>query len=253
MQIENSRDKRIQAVTFDCWQTLLEEHDSSPARALRCEALQAAARTTGRALSRRGAEEILDSVWQRHHRAWRAGQSLGGGEMARFALRAIGLRTLEIDRLHPELEQAFSEASLASNIQGLEGARETLRFLGEARIGCALVCDTGYTPGRIVRQLLDRVGLLEGLAIQVFSDEVGAPKPAATMFESALVALGAEAAESVHVGDLKRTDVAGARAFGMKTIRIRQTHDDPSRLSDADWVVDSHSELCAVLDCGGTP
>ena len=49
------------------------------------------------------------------------------------------------------------------------------------------------------------------------------------------------------MGDLRRTDVAGARALGMRSVRIRARHDDTSELPDADHVVDSHAELAALL------
>jgi FMN phosphatase YigB (HAD superfamily) len=45
------------------------------------------------------------------------------------------------------------------------------------------------------------------------------------------------------VGDLRRTDVAGARAAGLGSVRIRQHHDDLSEHPDADHVVESHAEL----------
>lgn len=238
---------RLSAVTFDCWQTLLVERDSTPAIALRGEALQRAARHTGRALSRRGAGEILDAGWRRLDRLWRAGQNAGSDEMARWALEALGVEPLEIGSLQAELATSLSEASLASDICALDGAAETLDTLARARVPCALICDTGYTPGRVVRRLLERVDLLRGLEAQIFSNEVGVPKPAAAIFDAALDALGVDARASVHVGDLKRTDVAGARARGMSTVRIRQTHDDPARLSEADVVVDSHCDLRAAL------
>ncbi len=238
---------RLSAVTFDCWQTLLVERDSAPAIALRGEALAQAARHTGRALSQRGAEEILDAGWRRLDRLWRAGQSAGSAEMARWALEALGVESREVESLQAELATSLCEASLASDIRALDGAVETLDTLARAGVPCALVCDTGYTPGRVVRQLLNRADLLRGLGAQVFSNEVGAPKPAAAIFDAALEALGADAHSSIHVGDLKRTDVAGARARGMSTVRIRQIHDDPARLPEADVVVDSHGDLRAVL------
>jgi FMN phosphatase YigB (HAD superfamily) len=52
---------------------------------------------------------------------------------------------------------------------------------------------------------------------------------------------------ALHVGDLRRTDVAGGRAVGMATVRIRFRHDDDSELPDADHVVDSHAELAELL------
>ncbi|NNL67114.1 MAG: HAD-IA family hydrolase, partial [Myxococcales bacterium] len=79
--------------------------------------------------------------------------------------------------------------------------------------------------------------------VQVFSDEVGVPKPHPRIFRAALEPLGVDPAQALHVGDLLHTDVAGARSFCMASVRIRALHDDPSALPEADFVVDSHAEL----------
>ena len=120
-------------------------------------------------------------------------------------------------------------------------------LLAERGVGRALICDTGFSPGRVVRQLLEREGLLGFLPVQIFSDEVGVPKPSPRIFEAALAGLGIEPGDSVHVGDLKRTDVAGARRLGMGTVRLRDEYADPSDLPEADRVVDSHRDLQVIL------
>ena len=65
-------------------------------------------------------------------------------------------------------------------------------------------------------------GLLEVLEITVFSDEAGVPKPHPRIFAHTLEALGVAPDATVHVGDLRRTDVAGARAAGMGTVSARR-------------------------------
>ena len=62
--------------------------------------------------------------------------------------------------------------------------------------------------------MLEDLGLEPHLEFLAFSDEVGVPKPDPAIFAKALAELGAKPERAVHVGDLKRTDVAGARAFG---------------------------------------
>ncbi len=54
----------------------------------------------------------------------------------------------------------------------------------------------------------------------------------------------------MHVGDLRRTDIAGASALGMRTARYRALHDDPDIGGgiEADLVLDSHRELPAIVD-----
>ena len=87
----------------------------------------------------------------------------------------------------------------------------------------------------------------EVLEITVFSDEAGVPKPHPRIFAHTLEALGVAPDATVHVGDLRRTDVAGARAAGMGTVRIRHTHDDLSDHPEADEVAGSHPRLVEIL------
>ncbi|HKJ23343.1 MAG TPA: AAA family ATPase [Myxococcota bacterium] len=232
-------------VTFDCWNTLLVESRWAVAHALRVGELRDAAREAGREVSADEAGRAFDAAWRRHMELWVEGQSTGAEEVARWGLAELGLHDP-----HPALEhlvRSFQEASHSSGVVALDGARETLAALERAGVACALVCDTGLTPGRVVRRHLDRERLLGALAVQAFSDEVGAPKPDARVFHAALEPLGGDPARAVHVGDLRRTDVAGARALGMASVRIHQAHDDGTDLPEADHVVASHAELRALL------
>ncbi|MBW2268887.1 MAG: AAA family ATPase [Deltaproteobacteria bacterium] len=236
---------RPRAVTFDCWNTLLCEEDWETAHALRVEELQLAARSAGRNVSQRDARRAFDAAWERHMRLWAAGEASGAREVALSGLAELGLRAP-----HPALEDLivmFEEASHSSRVRALDGARAVLDGLADAGIPCALICDTGLTPGRVVRRHLDAHHLLQGLAVQVFSDELGVPKPDARTFRAALEPLGVPPEHALHVGDLRRTDVAGARALGMTTVRIRARHDDASDLADADHLVESHAELAELL------
>jgi putative hydrolase of the HAD superfamily len=232
-------------VSFDCWGTLLAENDWHWAHSLRVTALQDAAREAGQDVSRERAERAFGAAWGRHMALWQEGRVSAAVDVAVW-----GLAELQLREPHPALEhlvRRFEEASHTSHVVALEGAGALLRALDRAGTPCVLVCDTGLTPGRVVRRLLDRVGLLEPLRELAFSDEVGAPKPDPRPFRAAIDPLGVEPENVLHVGDLRRTDIAGARALGMQTVRIRARHDDVSDEPDADRVVDSHEELAQLL------
>lgn len=237
----------LRAVTFDCWGTLLFERDSGHAHGLRVDAVVRVALRGGLRLDAGAARAALDAAWRRHFEAWHAHLATGAPEMAGWVLESLALDAAAQRELRPELEGALAEASLASGIAALEGARETLEWLAAAGLRRALVCDTGFSPGRVVRQLLGHAGLLDLLEVQAFSDEVGVPKPDARIFEHALGALGTAPAAALHVGDLRRTDVAGARGLGMRTVRIRDHFDDPSEHAEADHVADTHAHLRELL------
>lgn len=233
------------AVSFDCWSTLLAEEDWPWAHSLRVMALQDAAREAGLEVSRERAEEAFRAAWGRHMTLWEEGEVSGSAEVAEWGLAELGLPDT-----HPAFEhlvRRYEEASHTSNVVALDGARELLAALVADGRPSVLVCDTGLTPGRVVRRLLDRAGLLEHLRVLAFSDEVGAPKPDPRPFRAAIEPLGIEPDQVLHVGDLRRTDVAGARALGMQTVRIRARHDDVSDAPDADRVVGSHMELARLL------
>lgn len=173
------------------------------------------------------------------------GVGSGAGEIARWALASIGVADADVRA--PDLARSFEDAALAGEVDPLPGAGDALERLRSRGVRVALICDTGMSPGRVVRELLRRAGLLDPLEVQIFSNEVGVPKPHPRMFERALAPLGVAPSHAVHVGDLRRTDIHGGRAFGMGTVRIRGAFDDTSALPDADAVVDAHSDLLETL------
>jgi putative hydrolase of the HAD superfamily len=238
------------AITFDCWKTLIYEEDWELAHARRVGALVRSAQEAGRRTSTGEAQAAFDAAWEYHMACWRDGIETGAREVALHALRL-----LDLQEPHPALEhlvKEYEESSHSSRVVAVDGARECLAALTRAGVRRALVCDTGLTPGRVVRRHLGRLGLLEHLEVCVFSDEIGVPKPDPRAFRAALDPLSVCPGNAVHVGDLRRTDVAGARNVGMGAVRLRARHDDLSELPEADAVVDSHAELLAVLGLGAS-
>jgi putative hydrolase of the HAD superfamily len=229
----------VRAVTFDCWATLIRDRDWDAATERRAAAIT---RLLGVDATR--ARALLQEAWERHHDAWREVSTFGPGRMAAYCAEASGVDDEEV---LAELTAEFEEATLATGVDSVEGARDTLRLMQEAGVRRALVCDTGMTPGRVVRWMLGDAGLLPHLEVLCFSDEVGVPKPDPGIFAKALAELGVKPEEALHIGDLKRTDIAGARAYGMRTVRFRGVHDDRSELPDADAVLDRLVDLPGLL------
>jgi putative hydrolase of the HAD superfamily len=249
----------IRAVTFDCWGTLIADRDMSRSMARRAQAI---ADASGGHLSMDEARAVMDRAWQVHHDAWVGGAHYGSDGMARFCAEVLGA---EDESVVERLCVAFEEASVDGEVFALPGARDALVALREAGIRTALVCDTGFTPGRLVRRFLGEFGFLDHLEFLAFSNEVGVPKPDARIFRAALDAIDTRPEHAVHVGDLRRTDVAGAKAVGMRAIRITAVNDTgtvagqpggvaarlaPPRereLPEADVVIGSYDEFLDAL------
>jgi putative hydrolase of the HAD superfamily len=241
-----SRFAAPRAVTFDCWNTLLYETDPGHGFVRRVERMVALLADAGHTLTLEEAADVLGDSWHRHAQRWAEGESTGAPEVSRWALEALQAYTPALDAA---LTQVLQDVQSDDGTAALEGARETLVKLRERGIRRALVCDTGLTPGTVVRRLLDQAGLLDELEVLVFSDEQGVPKPHAKVFHAALGPFEVEPAHAVHVGDLRRSDIAGARGVGMGTIRITAIHDDRSEHPEADAVVEDHAALRELLGC----
>jgi putative hydrolase of the HAD superfamily len=133
-------------------------------------------------------------------------------------------------------------------------ARQTLADLS-TRYKLAVISDTGLTPGRVLRQLLQEDEISHYFTHLTFSDELGRSKPHPDTFLSTLAALGATPGQAVHVGDLLRTDVAGAQAVGMRGVQYTGLiQDDWIAASDVsartvvpDAIINSHTELTPLL------
>jgi FMN phosphatase YigB (HAD superfamily) len=224
---------RPHTVTFDCWSTLIHEAGTNHGVSKRARMLANAA-----GVAEGEARAALGAAWRHHQIQWHSRVAFTAHDMTAHALAALGA-SLDGPRL-ADLVTALEDEALKSEIRVLPGARETLERLRRANVRRALICDTGFSPGRVVRRLLDRVGLLEHLEVTVFSDEIGVPKPHPRAFTKALEALSVSREGAVHIGDLRRSDVAGAMASGMGTIRITAHHDD----SD-----DAPRSGAGIIDC----
>jgi FMN phosphatase YigB (HAD superfamily) len=233
----------IRAVTYDCWGTLLRDRDWTGAMARREGALRSLM-----GLDEKPASALLKEAGARHDDAWKQVETFGPGRMAAYCLEARGVEDAD---LLARLTRAFEEASLEAGVAAVDGASETLEALAAAGIRRALVCDTGFTPGRVVRRLLADLGLASHLEALCFSDEVGVPKPGHDIFAKALAELGARPPEAVHIGDLKRTDIAGAHDIGMHAIRFRGVHDDCTDAPEAETVIDRHEQVLEVIGLRG--
>lgn len=236
--------RTLEAVTFDCWNTLLYEENWYASHALRVAELHRVAIAAGHAVTREEATRAFDIGWLRHMELWRDEQATGAIEVARWSLGILGVEPSSIG--FDDLVDHWQQASHAQ-VETLDGTRLLLQRLRNLGLRTALICDTGLTPGRVVRRHLERKGLLEFLDAQIFSDEVGVPKPHPRIFHAALASLRATPERCVHVGDLRRTDVAGGRGAGMGTVRLRARFDDFEVLPEADVVADTHAHLGTLL------
>lgn len=143
---------------------------------------------------------------------------------------------------HARTVECFRNGLLDHPPELAPGAGEALRTLVN-RYPLVIISDTMLSPGTTIRRLLDRWDLLDVFTDFVFSDETGFAKPDPRAFEAAAAAAGTTTRHLMHVGDLRPTDIAGARATGARAVLFTGFHRDDSDGPEPDMELTSWPEL----------
>lgn len=234
----------IRAVTFDFWNTLYVEGPADQRRRrLRAEYAEGFFLGAGANVATRQLEyafEILFRDLEHSRLVNHAG--LSAEETGRRLGRIVGV-VLEAPEA-VRLGELISAAGREEPPVPAEGAREVLSAL-HGRVKLGLICDTGVTLGHDLYAVMEADGLAQLFDHFTFSDQTATTKPEARQFHHTLYRLGCRADEAVHVGDLEPTDIAGAKAVGMRAIRILHDEADPTTAADA--AVSSIGDALEVL------
>ncbi len=239
----------LTALTFDFWNTLYSaDHGSwEQVKPRRMAALRELLAAGGRHPTGEEMERVYASGFEVYMAAWTGGRHFGAREEALFFLEQFGLASGSVDAgVFERVITDIEDAARLGSIPLLPGVVETLPHLVADGYRLGLISDTSLTPGRVLREFMEKDGLLQYFSVLTFSDETGYPKPDPRMFVSTLNALSAEPSRAVHVGDTPRTDIQGARGVGMVTIRCAGVMDH-TEAPDADFVIRDHRELPAIL------
>ena len=238
----------LRAVTFDLWQTLIMDKPEGLrwAREDRVRGIHAVLAREGIAVEVAAVDQAYDAVGAKLEEVWSARRDVGSRGQVRLLLECLRLdgAVSPDGRVMDDLDQAYCLPILSALPVPNTGALDVLRALSSRGLVLGLVCNTGRTPGKMLRLVLERLGLANYLSALSFSDEVGLRKPHPEIFHRTLTALGVVPAEAAHVGDDVTTDVAGARAVGMRAIHlchpssVSQPLDDVERIPTLEVLTD---------------
>jgi putative hydrolase of the HAD superfamily len=234
----------LEAVTFDFWNTIARVPTGAMTEA-RERAVAEACGSNDVAVEAELLTRSLEQLGLDWERSWAEGRHLHPREAAESLVRALGVEGAAREMV----AEAFLGAGREVELELAPDIGACLEALSGRQVRLGIVCDVGFSGGELLRELLDREGLLGHFSGWAFSDEVGHYKPAPQIFEAALASLEAEPASALHVGDLRRTDVAGAAAHGMRTARYRGMNDEGEADAgpEAEFIVDSHGELLDAI------
>lgn len=235
----------VRAITFDFWDTIVRA-DTAATRRQRRLAITEVLETRGLVADADEIDRAFDEAWTRFDESWALGAQFTGHHAAETVLDVLGHTD---DEVRTAVIEAYVTAPRGMDLSLTDNVVSTIELLRTAGLRIGIVCDVGLTPSVVLRHYLEGHGVLGLFDHWSFSDEVGVYKPHAAIFEHALAGLGdIDPADAAHIGDLRRTDVAGALGMGMLALRYRGvTDDDPAHGPEADAIVDDHAQLPGIL------
>jgi putative hydrolase of the HAD superfamily len=233
----------LRALTFDFWGTLYQNFHAEDER---LDLLGDALRSQGRPTSRHRLEDAYQHAWKVYDRVWR--QEHRSLSVAQWLDEILAFLD---EQLPPETRSDLCRRTEETylqmdNPQPVQGVADVLPSLA-ARYRIGLISDVGLTPGRVLRELLRRDGMLRYFQQLTFSDEFGMTKPAPQVFLHTLDVLAARPEEAAHIGDLPETDIAGAKSVGMRAVLFLGVSQRRDGLALADAAFERYEELGPLL------
>jgi putative hydrolase of the HAD superfamily len=222
----------IDTVTFDLWNTLISNQpiDNHRYRQKRVEGIHRILGQNGLNVKFEYLALAYDKGFEKCNETWRKNLDLSTEEQLQIMLDFLEdekLRSIPLN-LMPELVEAFVSPILDELPSLIDGAKKILQQIRKESYKIGLVCNTGRTPGKTIRILLERFGMIHYFDVTVFSNELRIRKPDPRIFLYTLNQLKSHPKSSLHVGDIVELDVLGAKNAGMLSV-----HYDPNKTSHA--------------------
>ena len=214
----------LKAVLFDLWGTLIAEDPvaGEARRLLRIRMARDTLADLGFAYPDVDIEAAFLAAGVQHEQLHASERDFSARGRTVAYLRQLDDRLGERldERAWARLDEAILTPMLTHRPAMMPDARETLQAVRALGLSVGLISNTGATPGFVLRQVLDDMGLWRLLDHAVFSDEAELAKPATALFESALDEMNVSSSEAAFLGDQPRLDVAGARRAGLWSLQI---------------------------------
>jgi len=214
----------IDTITFDLWNTLLSNkpQDNQKYGIKRVEEISKILRQNGQKINPDHLVDAYHKGFEKCKETWKRNLDLSTEEQLKIMFDLLNEEKLKNipQKLVHQLVEVFVSPILRDPPDLIDGAEEILIQLKKKGYKVGLICNTGRTPGRTIRVLLERLGMTKYFDVTTFSDELKIRKPDPRIFLHTLSQLKSQPQSSAHVGDLIDVDVWGAKNVGMVSVHF---------------------------------
>ncbi len=228
--------RKIAAVTFDLWDTLIQERQGSSDKVarLRIGGIVSILSARGIVHTVEEFESAYADTGEFLRMTWGKMRDMPARDQVLFMLISVDdkLASRLSSKEFAEIQKIYAESILDKPPVLLPGASDVLRSVKEKGYRIGLISNTGRTPGSVLRIMMGRMGILKYFDTTTFSDEILVRKPSEGIFKVALERLSVLPKAAVHVGDDADSDIAGATSVGMHAIHLVAAGRSPSKAAD---------------------
>jgi len=208
----------LKIITVDFWNTLFDSSNGTARNNHRIDTLKFEISKTGNNISDLEYEKTMEESWEHFNAIWKNEQRTPTSEESRsFFWNRLNIP--RDDEAASRIEKAFAESILYYPPKLIDGVADALSELSEYCM-LAIVSDTGFSPGKVLRRLMHENDVLKYFSSFSFSDETEVAKPHPKAFRTVLDDLKVLPDAAMHIGDIEDTDIKGAKGIGMKAIRF---------------------------------
>jgi len=240
----------IKAVTIDFWNTLVNTGNGDVRKQIRHQALKKAFASLHKEWDEVAVQQAFTYVYASFESRWFGEQkTTSASESLSIVWEKLHMNVSK--ETHASVVRAFEESILHGTPNLLPSVEDTLNRLSR-QYTLAVISDTAFSPGSMLRKVLQKHGIEKYFTYCVFSDEVGVSKPHYRTFETALQKCDVIPDEAVHIGDIERTDIRGAKNVGMRAILYKgdeasHSYNDATTKTVADAVAHTWEEIPGIL------
>jgi putative hydrolase of the HAD superfamily len=210
--------KKIGLITIDFWNTLFDSSGGTLRNAYRQRVLIDEFDKQGVLIKQDKFEDAMKSSWGYFNKIWKTEhRTPPPSDLVRFLWNYLELPKDE-DALR-RIVDLYAGSILVHRPRIIPDVKDAIEALSKD-FKLAIISDTGFSPGEILKVLLRDNGIIEYFSAFSFSDETGVSKPHPKAYRKIFDELGFEPGNAIHIGDIEDTDIRGAKELGMYAIRF---------------------------------
>ncbi len=208
----------IKVITIDFWNTLFDSSNGKLRNTYRQEALLKEIARLGKTVDMSDLKDAMQASWEFFDHIWKNDMRTPSPyETVEFFWDYLQIPPDQ--RALDTIVDAFENCIIKYPPSIIKGVRKSMKKLSKI-YQLAIVSDTGFSPGSILRELLYKEEIFDYFSAFSFSDETGVSKPHEKAFSTVLDKLKCKPENALHIGDIEETDIKGAKNIGMKAIKF---------------------------------